>query len=55
MQIPCISLSLTDSKVMVETGEKDCERLTNQALKSEVIMSSFSCAGEEVLPHFIFT
>lgn len=42
---------------MYSTAVQDCEGLTNQAIKGEVIMSSFSWAGskKKVLLHFIFT
>ena len=58
MQMPGLALSprvLFDSEGMLETGDRrqystavqDCKGLTNQAIKGEVIMSSFSRAGSK--------
>lgn len=56
MQIPGLSLSqliIFDVKGMLKkrsvysTAAQDCEGLTNQAIKGEVIMSSFSWASSK--------
>lgn len=41
---------------MYSTAERDCKGLTNQAIKEEVIMSSYSWAGsKKILLHCIFS